>query len=116
MGNTNRGQNMNKYLSMLIVTGLMVVSNAGYAGTGNFVVPPCNADAVIETALSLAQTKDVVNPRTVRFRNIRQVTYYPNRSRSCVATIKDNRNRDIDFFYQVIMTNGVKWVVGGVDL
>lgn len=100
----------------LCLLGLALVSGCAGAGTGNFVVPPCNASAVVETATSFVRTKDAVNPRTAWLSNIRQVTYHPNENRTCVATVKDKRGRNRDFFYQVIITSGINWVVSDVSL
>lgn len=96
--------------------GLTLISGCTSAGTNSFVVPPCNVDAVVEAASNLAQSKEVLNPRNIKLMNIRQITYHPNEVRTCLANVKDKKGRTRDFFYQVVMTSGIKWVVSDIEL
>lgn len=107
---------MGKRALALVLSSLLLTTGTACAGTVDFVVPPCDAEAVVETAASLAGERPIMNPRKVKLRNIRQVTYHPNETRTCVSTVKDSEGRNRDFFYAVVMTHGIKWAVSGVDL
>lgn len=106
----------NAVIGVLCLGALPFVSHAG----AGFNVPACDAPAVIESAQGLVGINNSnlkpaqPNPQ---FKNIKEIKFRSGKTRTCVADIYNRRTKKYvgDYYYQINLTNGMKWVVGGID-
>lgn len=103
----------------IIIGALCLGSLPFITGGASWNVPTCDSDAVLETVKELTIAKDKFGPyaRHIQYRNIKTIKLHDGKTRTCVAEVYDKRNKKYlgDFYYEVVVTNGIKWVVGNIE-